>query len=291
MSQESRDPVVLFRAQPGGEEELAAAGESFPVFPIRSQVPPGSLAIARYSALPNYRELEADLATFGSRLINTAEQHDYIASLAYAEDLGELTFKTWHDFQSIPQGFRDKPFVVKGKTNSKKFEWATKMFAKDFAAVVRVGSELMTDSMIAQQGLSIRQYIPLETFEVGVTGMPMANEWRLFFYKERLLADGFYWSIVEDESKIEAARPDFESSGRAFAQKCALIIAKRADFFVLDIAKTQDGEWICVEVNDGQMSGLNDSVDPAKLYSALSESLRLEREMAPKGARKAPGAR
>lgn len=267
---------VLFRAQPGSEEELSAARSVFPVKALRSRIEPGSLVIARYSALPNYRELEGDLETFGSRLINSAAQHDYIASLAYAADLGELTFQTWHEFHAVPRELRDQPFVVKGKANSKKFEWATKMFAKDFAAAVRVGAELMTDSMIAEQGVVIRRHHELEIFETGVTGMPMANEWRLFFHKERLLADGFYWAILDDMSPVERARPEFEASGRAFARKCAAIIAKRAEFFAIDIAKTASGEWICVEVNDGQMSGLNDSVDPMALYGGLKSSLELE---------------
>lgn len=267
---------VLYRVQPGNEEELETAELNFSVVQLRSRVPSNSIVVARYSALPNYRELEADLETFGSKLINSSEQHRYIASLDYANDLDDLTFKTWHHFQDIPQHYRDKPFVVKGKTNSKKFEWSTKMFAKDFNSAVRIGSELLTDSMIAEQGILVREFVPLEIFETGVTGMPMANEWRLFFYKDKRLADGFYWSILEDMSPVDAARAEFELTGRPFAQQCANIISKKANFFAIDIARTKSGEWICVEVNDGQMSGLCDSVDPNELYSNLVQALTAE---------------
>jgi hypothetical protein len=36
----------------------------------------------------------------------------------------------------------------------------------------------------------------------------------------------------------------------------------------MDIAKTQSGEWIVIELNDGQMSGLSEN-DPNVLYKNL----------------------
>jgi hypothetical protein len=39
------------------------------------------------------------------------------------------------------------------------------------------------------------------------------------------------------------------------------------------VAKTQSGEWIVIELNDGQMAGLSDN-DPSVLYHNLK--VRLE---------------
>lgn len=276
-------PIILFRKNRNNLEELEAllsASSAMPVVHLRTQVPADSLVIARYSALPYYRELEADLAQLGATLINTAREHEYIAGLDYAADLGDATFKTWHEFKDIPQSYRDKPFVVKGKTNSKKFQWDTKMFAKDFSTAIRVGNELLNDSMIGDQGLVIREYIPLETFEVGINGMPMSNEWRLFCYKDTILAEGFYWSIMDDMSKADVARVEYERTGIEFAITCAKKIAEKTTFFALDIARTVDGRWVAVEVNDGQMSGLNDTLDPQRLYRNLSTVLHQTQRLA-----------
>ena len=48
------------------------------------------------------------------------------------------------------------------------------------------------------------------------------------------------------------------------------LIQRYANFFVLDIAKTESGDWILVEINDGQMSGLS-MCNPHQLYSKLQQ--------------------
>ena len=49
-------------------------------------------------------------------------------------------------------------------------------------------------------------------------------------------------------------------------------VGDRASFYVVDIAKTQSGEWIVIELNDGQMSGLSCN-DPKLLYSRLRQTI------------------
>ena len=44
-------------------------------------------------------------------------------------------------------------------------------------------------------------------------------------------------------------------------------------FFTLDLAQTEDGRWMIVEVGDGQVSGLANSVDLFLLYRALAHHL------------------
>jgi len=85
--------------------------------------------------------------------------------------------------------------------------------------------------------------------------MPMTNEWRCFFYKGKLIDYGYYWSILDDLTKIN--EKDFEETGLFFAHSAAQIIKNYTNFYVLDIAKDITGKWWVVEVNDGQMSGLS----------------------------------
>ncbi len=67
-------PVILFRKDYSTEEELEVAKQYFPVVEFRSDVPANSLVIGRYSTLPYYAELEYDLWTKGSKLVNTIHQ-------------------------------------------------------------------------------------------------------------------------------------------------------------------------------------------------------------------------
>jgi len=41
---------------------------------------------------------------------------------------------------------------------------------------------------------------------------------------------------------------------------------------VVDVARTESGEWIVIELNDGQQSGLSDN-DPDQLYSNMKKML------------------
>lgn len=267
-------PVVLYRSGLGESAEELECAAHFPVYRYRTQVPLGSLVIGRYSFLPFYDELEADVTLLGSRLINSLAQHRYIADFHYYDDLKDVTFPSWTRLEDVPLRLRSQPFVVKGRTNSRKFEWHRKMFAKDFAAAVNIAAELATDGLIGQQGVVIRQFVPLETFEEGITGTPLTNEWRVFYYRGRRLAWGYYWGILDDWSHVERATPDFECNGLPFADAIARRLVDKAPFVVLDIAKTQDGRWQVVELNDGSQAGLNGTVSPRELYGNLAKALK-----------------
>lgn len=289
MSASPQTPCILMRAGDGEEGERDAASRHFPVYALRSEVPKGSLVIGRYSTLPHHEELEADTKNLGSRLINTSAQHRYIANLDWYEDLADMTFPTWFRFQDVPSSAKSGAFVVKGRTNSRKQQWLEKMYAPDFQSAVRIGAELMNDGLIGQQGVVLRAFTPLETFEVScVNGLPFANEWRVFYLNGERLAHGFYWSGIDDWSKVDAARPGFESEGLALADAAAARVAGKAPFVVIDVARAQSGRWMVVELNDGTMSGLNDSVSAQELYAALAKKLTPEVAVASK---MGPGAR
>jgi hypothetical protein len=117
-------PVILYRGDEFAEEELnPAISAGFFCTNSRMEVPSKSLVIPRYSCLPFYKELENDLAFNGSKLLNSHEQHRYIADMQnWYEDLKDYTPKTWRDVTSVPLTERG-PFVVKGETNSKKNLW------------------------------------------------------------------------------------------------------------------------------------------------------------------------
>lgn len=261
--------VALARDNSSFDEfELIELRKQFPTYFYRSDVPNNSLVIGRYSVLPYYSELETDLSRKNSVLINSRQQHEFISKFQYYEYLKQFTFKTYFDynFYLAPEG----QYVVKGETNSKKFSWNKEMFAANKRRATEIAALLKNDGQICDQSILYRQYVPLETFEIGLNGIRFTNEYRLFFYKDKMLCSGYYWSPAKDALKYHFRT--LEPQMLSFAQQIANIISNYVNFYVMDLAKTESGEWILVELNDGQMSGLS-MCDPALLYQNLGNEL------------------
>lgn len=265
--------VILFRRDLDSEGEFDTAGRYLPTMQYRTDIGTNQIVFGRYSVLPYYRELEQELIRKGSGLINSADQHEYIADVTRWANLGGAlhgltppAYTTWGD---LPEG----QYVVKGRTNSRKHQWATHMFAPNRAAIPRIAQRLFDDALINEQGLVVRPYVPLKKLGDGLNGLPITNEWRTFWLKTprsdkpRNLGVGFYWAS-HPELEAEAY---FSRQMTELAFMAAGLIAQHVNFFVLDVAEKEDGEAIIVEVNDGQMSGLS-CIPAVKLYGELSRA-------------------
>jgi len=256
-------PVILFRKDYSTEDEFEIAKKHFEVKEYRSQIEPCSLVIGRYSTLPFYRELEMDVKNVGGKLINSSAQYNWIANFDWYYLFKDYTFETWFRAQDVPDGI---PLVVKGRTNSRKHEWDTKMFAENKAQAINIMIDLQTDPLIGPQGSVFRRYERLVTYEVGNNGLSFTNEYRCFFYKGRLLTFGYYWTMAQNVSR------ELSPEGYYFAVEMGKIARDYSNFYVIDIAEKASGGWVVVEVNDGQMSGLSEN-NPETLYYNLMKSL------------------
>jgi hypothetical protein len=256
--------VILFREDHDTKEEAIIAASYFAVEGNRVKVPLNSFVVGRYSVLPFYKELDRDLIDRQSRLVNSYSEHCWIADLQqwypYFED---LTPKTWFSLQEAMAD--DGPFVLKGATNSKKFEWDTHMYAADKSKLAGVYSRLNDDSLVGSQAICIRKYVPLKNFGTAIRGLPITNEHRTFFLDGKVMASGYYWS-----SHTDLIPAEFDKPPKEFLEEIGSRL--RARFVVADVAQTESGDWILIELNDGQMSGLSE-VDPHELYSNLAKAL------------------
>jgi hypothetical protein len=215
--------------------------------------------------LPFYREVEAELGLIGCRLINSYDQHRYIADIEnWYSDLKDYTPKTWFDWCSLP----DSSFVIKGRTNSRKFQWATQMFCPTKADVPLIAEVLLNDAMMNEQGLCVREYVPLKRFETGINGLPITNEWRVFCLGDKVVAGDYYWSNYPECKPCDWER--LPNAAWYLLNDVMGIVSQHTNFYVVDIAETERGEWILVELNDGQMSGLS-MIDAKGLYKRLWE--------------------
>lgn len=227
------------------------------------------LVIPRYSLLPFPHELERDIKLQGGKLINSTLEHQYIANFDYYHDVALWTPRSYFDLQSVPK--TGGPFVLKGRTNSRKHQWLTKMFATDYQDLLQKYWALNEDPLIQDQGIVIRDFVKLKNFGTGINGLDFANEWRFFYYKKTLLSYGYYWSsgeIIPEKSSLDPKAIDL-------ANEIASVVSENVNGFVLDLAQKENGDWILIEINDLTMSGLSEN-DPEELYKNLAVALKNE---------------
>ncbi len=264
--------VILMRASLAEDDELAVAQKYFEVFTSRSRIPKDSLVIGRYAVLPYYAELEEDLAANNARLVNTHAQHLYVADMkGWYADLEGLTPKTYFSLEAFKRTATGSgSYVLKGRTNSKKQQWNTHMFAKSARDVDAVYARLSDDSFIGNQDIYIREFVPLRAFGEGIRGLPITEEYRFFVLDGEVLASGCYWSQFPEIAEEHGLNPSQVDA--AWLRGVIDKIKARIRFFVIDVARTAEGGWMVVELNDGCMSGLSD-VSAEALYAGLQKAL------------------
>ncbi len=268
-------PIILFRDHDMDEDEKLAMLHNFRATPSRINIKENDLVIGRFSVLPFYEEQERDIKLVGARLINTKAQHDYVADLGqWVRDFEGWTPRTWGpgQYADIPE---DKSFVLKGKTNSKKFLWNTHMFAPTKQSVQDVLRRLLDDSLLSHQEIYIREYIPLEVLDYGLNGLPIARELRFFVANRKVLCGAFYWSSHTESIKERGfgTVPVADEVPELLISHIVETVGDKIPFYAFDVAKTYDGRWMLVELNDGQMAGIADN-DPFLLYKNLKLALQ-----------------
>jgi ATP-grasp domain, R2K clade family 3 len=264
-----KNAKILYRDTGDWPNESDAAEKYFQCINSRMLVKSNDLIIGRYSVLPFYKEQSRDVFVAGGKLINSYQEHLYVAECQnWIADLNEFTPQTWYRLEDLPE---EGPFVLKGATNSKKFWWKTHMFAKDKKEAIRVHSLLCSDSMIGEQDIVIRKYIPLTTYMTGLQGLPITKEFRFFVCYGKVLSGGYYWSSHVDE----VGNPSIKEVPLKFLELAISRVKNNIPFFTIDVAESQSGEWLVIELNDGQMSGLSEN-NPEELYKNLNEIIYLE---------------
>lgn len=258
---------IYYRKSLMEDAELEAASKHFECVSLLTDISEGDFVIYRYSLFPFPLDQEKEIMNVGARAINTFGQHRYAADLQnYVFDLKELTPRTWDRLQDLPEV---GPFILKGETNSRKSNWKRDMFAETKADAIAIHGRLCDDSLIGQQKIYIREYVPLVTYIEGIGGIPITEEYRFFAAYGEILCGGFYWQNYVDDID-ETPNPD--NVPREFLDEVLKRIDNQINFVVIDVAKTQAGNWVVIELNDGCQSGTS-CIDLNVLYSRLKEVL------------------
>lgn len=163
--------------------------------------------------------------------------------------------------------FGEAPIIVKDFVKSEKHNWEEACFipnasnSDNVKSIVDKFIELRGDSL--NEGLVFRQFEELEFLtNHSKSGMPLTKEFRIFFANKKIVKVFDYW----DEGEYGDTRPELDEFIR-LAQKID------SKFFTMDIAKKKDGEWIIMELGDGQVAGLPDNADKEEFYINLKENV------------------
>jgi hypothetical protein len=156
------------------------------------------------------------------------------------------------------------PVIVKDFVKSRKHEWNEACFipsASDRDAVERVVArflELQGDDL--NEGLVFREFV--EFRPIGVhpkSGMPLTEEYRSFWLDAQPVFCSPYW----EDARYSKSYPPLE----LFAEIAATVQSR---FFTMDVARRVNGDWMIVELGDGQVSGLPREDDAGPFYALLT---------------------
>jgi hypothetical protein len=168
--------------------------------------------------------------------------------------------------QELLRPFGNKRLIVKDYVKSRKHDWETACFipnAVDWELAEQISRRfIQLQGEHLNEGIIYREFVEFERIgNHSKSGMPLTREYRLFFYKGALL----YWTAYWDEGEYgETALP------LEFFDELAQRV--QSHFFTMDVARLATGEWLVVELGDGQVSGLPDNANVRKFYEELKSA-------------------
>lgn len=218
-----------------------------------------------------YRRLDAALGARGYALFTKpdayAEAHylpNHYAKIAHLTppavwSEGEDLAAAWRAAKSLGDG----PWIVKDYVKSAKQKWDSACFIPrgvDQTAFVEVCRNLLRyQGERFERGFVFKQFRSLARIGESVYGYPLNEEYRLFFFRRRLMAAAPY----DREGGSESSFDRFEEVARGF----------QSEFITVDVARTTDGGWLVMEVGDGGVSMLPPLLEPVTFYRALRKRL------------------
>jgi ATP-grasp domain, R2K clade family 2 len=221
-----------------------------------------------------YEILYNELKAKNLYLINSPEEykfcHHFPESYKFIKEFTPnsifLPYDDSFDFDDLHErlsSFGDKPLILKDYVKSRKHEWNEACFIKSatnreiIEKTVKRFLELQGEDL--NEGLVFREFIEFQPLtNHSKSGMPLTKEFRLFFLEGELIFTSEYWE------EGEYAETDLPKD--LFTE-----IAKnvKSNFFTMDVAQKNDGNWLIIELGDGQVAGLPENADEMSFYNSL----------------------
>lgn len=211
--------------------------------------------ILRIGAVMDYVATEKEVNDMGCKLAMTYEEHKRASELSnWYPLISDYTpySKIYNEFPSVEEVLNEFSFPIFVKGNRQTNKHNKKLcIIENHNMYKELEKHWKMDSILHWQDIVIREYIDLQKVDDSSFPdmVPFSYEFRLFFWKKQLVSYGSYWTmgvqyILDNRDKQKAF---------SLAQRVAEIID--VPFLAVDIAKTKQGKWIVIEVNDAQESG------------------------------------
>jgi len=221
-----------------------------------------------------YQQLYDGLLEKNIKLVNSPAQYKFCHYLPESYELikdytPKSTFKTLDgkfnidEFKNELGIFGNKAIVIKDYVKSQKHYWKEACYIPDASNKEQVNSVVAKfielQDVDFSEGLVFREFIELEELtNHSESGMPLTKEFRVFVRNKKVITTCKYWD-EGDYKDVEPLLERFEE----------IIQEIDSNFFTMDIAKRKDGDWIIVELGDGQVAGLPDNADKDEFYKQL----------------------
>lgn len=266
------DDCLCLSAKPIGVSAYDFDFRTF--FPCRSlwQARKNQSLILRHGALDDYDQLFSDYQDKGFRLIHTPGEHRRASLLSHWYPLIKEWTPKSHCFDGVPSAEQilkefECPVFIKGDRQTAGH--------REDLCVARSPSELEAllaryreSAILHWQNLICREFVSLQAVSGDTKGKVRASfEFRTFWWRQRFVGAGHYWSEFTSYSWSDSEREDALALGQRVAERLAL------PFLVIDLAKTVEQQWIVIECNDGQESGYA-GLSPFLLWQNILEEER-----------------
>ena len=231
--------------------------------------PTSLTAIGRFGVTDNYADLYQHLATTGIMLIHTPDQYRLTTELPHWYPLlSDLTPRSiWFEqpptVPEIEQQFT-WPIFLKGSRQTSKHKAALSILhsPNDYVHAIE---QYQHNPILQLQALVCREFIPLRPVAAPQSDtIPPAFEFRTFWWRGQCVGAGPYWAAFTSYAWTKQE----ELAALAVAEEAADRL--KVPFLVVDVAQTQHGAWIVIEVNDGQESGYA-GIAPVALWQRIIE--------------------
>lgn len=221
-----------------------------------------------------YSNLYEDLLSKNYKLINNVIEYQnchYLPdSLEFIEGkTPKSVFEKFENSQSIEKliektkMFGSKSVILKDYVKSEKHDWETACYVPNASNIENLKNSI--ENLIKlrgkylNEGIVVREFIGLKDLTIhSKSGMPLTEEYRLFFFNQKLVEIYDYW----EEGKYDLIKPDTKEFE---------VIAKniKSNFFSMDIAREKNGNLIIIELGDGQVAGLPDKAERNEFYKKM----------------------
>ena len=215
------------------------------------------LAPKQYKRLYNYLAMQNHL------LINNVSKytnchylpHSYPLLMRYSPLTIWNNQRNTNTLKNMLSFMGGKDFIIKDYVKSEKayprlFKFDGDVSIEEFEQ--RVKEFVKERGTLFNKGTVLRQFVDLAKYDEEV------NEWRGFFLCGKLISLTRNSNIKQNSLNRPSDR---------LVKKIARDIHLFSNFFTIDFAEKQNGEWMVVETGDGQVSGLTPNQNPIGLFN------------------------